>query len=206
MFPVLAEHPGEEVAIDAPRIHQAGHQTLEKPRWRHGIISQPLREPRQPFADHPISISLSHRALPVHAKGVFNPAWSPCNTFANRTLALVRRLAGRRGLHVRPMARVRRPEPASAPKCAGLLAATITGMVAVVGDADSMEPFQRVGIGVTDPVGAHPDQEVVSIREDVAGPADHAMVRRVVPRAPVPLASRRRMDRDRSVAHLEVIG
>ena len=48
---------------------------------------------------------------------------------------------------------------------------TITGMVAFVGDADSMKPFQRVRIGVTDSVGAHPDQEVVSIREDVAGPA-----------------------------------
>jgi hypothetical protein len=91
-------------------------------------------------------------------------------------------------------------------KCAGLLAATITGMVAIVGDADAMEPFERVRIGVTDPVGAHTDQEVVSIREDVAGPADHAVVRRVVPGAAVPLASRRRMDRDRSVAHLELIG
>ena len=97
-------------------------------------------------------------------------------------------------------------EPASAAKCAGFLAATIAGMVAIVGDADSMEPFQRVRIGVTDSVGAHPDQEVVSIREDVAGPTDHAVVRRVVPGAAVPLASRRRMDRDRSVAHLELIG
>jgi len=97
-------------------------------------------------------------------------------------------------------------EPALAAKCAGLLAATITGMVAIVGDADPMEPFQRVRIGVTDSVGAHPDQEVVSIREDVARPADHAVVRRVVPGAPVPLASRRRMNRDRSVAHLELIG
>jgi hypothetical protein len=79
-------------------------------------------------------------------------------------------------------------------------------MVAIVRDADSMEPFERVRIGVTDSVGAHPDQEVVSIREDVAGPADHAVVRWVVPWAVVPLASRRRMDRDRSVAHLELIG
>ena len=79
-------------------------------------------------------------------------------------------------------------------------------MVAIVGNADPMEPFQRVRIGVTDPVGAHPDQEVVSIREDVAGPAHHAVVRRVVPGAAIPLASRRRMDRDRSVAHLELIG
>jgi hypothetical protein len=79
-------------------------------------------------------------------------------------------------------------------------------MVAIVGDANAMEPFERVRIGVTDPIGAHPDQEVVAIREDVAGPTDHAVVRRVVPRAAVPLASRRRMDRDRSVAHLELIG
>jgi hypothetical protein len=97
-------------------------------------------------------------------------------------------------------------QPSSAAKCVGLLTATITGMVAIVGDADSMEPFQRVRIGVTDSVGAHPDQEVVSIREDVAGPADHAVVRRIVPGAPVPLASRGRMDRDRCVAHLELIG
>ena len=79
--------------------------------------------------------------------------------------------------------------PASAEECAGLLAATIAGMVAIVGDADPMEPFQRVRIGVTDAVGAHPDQEVVAIREDVAGPVDHAVVRRVVPGAVVPLAS-----------------
>jgi len=74
-------------------------------------------------------------------------------------------------------------------------------MVAIVRDADPMKPFQRVRIGVTDSVGAHADQEVVSIREDVAGPADHAMVRRVVPGTGVPLASRRRMDGDRSLAH-----
>jgi len=79
--------------------------------------------------------------------------------------------------------------PASAEECEGLLAATIAGMVAIVGDADPMEPFQRVRIGVTDAVGAHPDQEVVAIREDVAGPIDHAVVRRVVPGAVVPLAS-----------------
>jgi hypothetical protein len=48
-------------------------------------------------------------------------------------------------------------QPSSAAKCVGLLTATITGMVAIVGDADSMEPFQRVRIGVTDSVGAHPD-------------------------------------------------
>jgi hypothetical protein len=59
---------------------------------------------------------------------------------------------------------------------------------------------------MTDPVGAHPDQEVVSIRKDVAGPADHAVVRRVVPGTAVSLASRKRMDRDRSMAHLELIG
>jgi hypothetical protein len=79
-------------------------------------------------------------------------------------------------------------------------------MVAIVGDADATEPFERVRVGVTDSVGAHPDQEVVSIREDVAGPADHAVVRWVVPGAVVPLASRRRMDSDRSVAHVELIG
>jgi hypothetical protein len=79
-------------------------------------------------------------------------------------------------------------------------------MVAIVSDADPMEPFQRVRIGVTDSVGAHPDQEVVSIREDVAGPGDHAVIRRVVPGAVVPIASRRRMDRDRGMAHLELIG
>jgi hypothetical protein len=79
-------------------------------------------------------------------------------------------------------------------------------MVAIVADAGAMEPFKRVRIGVTDPIGAHADQEVVSIREDVPGPADHAVVRRVMPGAAVPLASRRRMDRDRSVAHLELIG
>jgi len=79
-------------------------------------------------------------------------------------------------------------------------------MVAIVGDAYSMEPLQRVRIGVTDSVGAHPDQEVVSIREDVAGPAEHAVVRRVVPGAAVPLASRRRMDRNRGVAHPKLIG
>jgi hypothetical protein len=49
-------------------------------------------------------------------------------------------------------------DAASAGKCVGLLAATIAGMVAIVGDADPMEPFQRVGIGVTDSVGANPDQ------------------------------------------------
>ena len=96
--------------------------------------------------------------------------------------------------------------PASAEECEGLLAATIAGMVAIVGDADPMEPFQRVRIRMTDAVGAHPDQKVVAIREDVAGPTDHAVVRRVVPGAAVPFASRRRMDRDRSVAHLELIG
>ena len=78
---------------------------------------------------------------------------------------------------------------ASVGECAGFLAATIAGMVAIVGDADPMEPFQRVRIGVTDSVSAHPDQEVLSIREDVAGPTDHAVVRRVVPGAVVPLAS-----------------
>ena len=87
-----------------------------------------------------------------------------------------------------------------------LLAATITDMLPIVGNADSMKPFQRVRIRVTDSVRAYPDQEVVSLGEDVAGPADHAVVRRVVPGAVVPLASRRRMDRDRSVAHLELIG
>jgi hypothetical protein len=56
---------------------------------------------------------------------------------------------------MRPVAPVLRQEPALAAECAGLLA-TITGMVAVVGDADSMEPFQRVRIGMTDSVGAHP--------------------------------------------------
>jgi hypothetical protein len=55
----------------------------------------------------------------------------------------------RRGLPGRRVARVFRQEPASAAKCTGLLAATITGMVAIVGDADSMETFQRVRIGVT---------------------------------------------------------
>jgi hypothetical protein len=74
------------------------------------------------------------------------------------------------------MKRVLGNQPSSAAKCLGLLTATIAGMVAIVGDADSMEPFQRVRIGVTDSVGAHPDQEVVSIREDVAGPANHAVV------------------------------
>jgi len=49
-------------------------------------------------------------------------------------------------------------------------------MVAIVGDVDPVKPFQRVRIGVTDSVGAHADQEVVSIREDVARSADHAMV------------------------------
>jgi hypothetical protein len=91
-------------------------------------------------------------------------------------------------------------------KCAGLLTATVAGMVAIVGDADSMKPFQRVRIGVTETIDAHPDEEVVSIREDVAGPADHAVVRRVMPGAALPLASRRRMDRDRSVGHSELIG
>ena len=79
-------------------------------------------------------------------------------------------------------------------------------MVSVVGDADSMEPFQRVGIGMTDSVDANPHQEVVSIREDVARPGNHAVIRRVVPRAVVSLASRRRMDRDRGVAHHVLIG
>jgi hypothetical protein len=79
-------------------------------------------------------------------------------------------------------------------------------MLAIVGNADSMEPFQRVRIRVTDSVRAYPDQEVVSLGEDVAGPVDHAVVRRVVPGAVVPLAPRRRMDRDGSVAHLQLIG
>jgi hypothetical protein len=79
-------------------------------------------------------------------------------------------------------------------------------MVAIIGDADAMEPFQRVRIGVTDSVGAYPDQEFVSIREDVAGPPDHAVVRRVVPSTAIPFASRRRMDHDRSVTHPELIG
>ena len=35
-----------------------------------------------------------------------------------------------------------RKKPASAAECAGLLAATIAGMVAIVGNADPMEPFQ----------------------------------------------------------------
>jgi hypothetical protein len=43
------------------------------------------------------------------------------------------------------MTRVRRSEPASAPKGAGLLAATIAGMVAIVRDADSIKPFPRYG-------------------------------------------------------------
>ena len=89
---------------------------------------------------------------------------------------------------------------------AGLLAATITGMVAIVGDADPMEPFQRVRIGVTDSIEAHADEDVVSVSEDIAGPADHAVVRRVVPGTAVSLASRRRMGRDRSLAHVELIG
>jgi hypothetical protein len=97
-------------------------------------------------------------------------------------------------------------KPALLAKRVRLLAATIAGMVAIVRDADSMKPFQRVWIGVTDPVGAHADQEIVSICEDVAGPADHAVVRRVVPGAGVSLASRRRMDGDGSVAHPERIG
>jgi hypothetical protein len=104
------------------------------------------------------------------------------------------------------LARVFRQEPASAAKGAGLLAASIAGMFAIVADADPMKPFQRVRIGVTDSVCAHPDQKVVSIREDVAWPADHAVVRWIVPGAVVSLASRRRMDRDRGVAHLELIG
>jgi hypothetical protein len=79
-------------------------------------------------------------------------------------------------------------------------------MVAIVGDADPMEPFQRVRIGVTDSIEAHADEEVVSVSEDSVGPADHAVVRRVVPGTAEPLASRRRMGRDRSVAHLELIG
>jgi hypothetical protein len=57
------------------------------------------------------------------------------------TARLDSRFAVRRRLPVRPMTRVRRPEPASAPKGAGLLAATIAGMVAIVRDADSMKPF-----------------------------------------------------------------
>ena len=97
-------------------------------------------------------------------------------------------------------------KPASAAKFARLLAATIAGMVAIVRDTDSMKPIQRVRIGVADSVGAHADQQVVSIREDVARPANHAVVRRIVPGAAVPLASRRRMDGDRSVAHFERIG
>jgi hypothetical protein len=103
------------------------------------------------------------------------------------------------------MKRVLGNQMSSAAKRVGLLTATITGMVAIVAGAESMEPFQQVRIGVTDSVGAHPDQEIVSIREDV-GPADHAVVRRIVLGAAVPLASRGRMDRDHSVAHLELIG
>jgi hypothetical protein len=74
---------------------------------------------------------------------------------AARFPRLDRRLAVRRGLPVRPMARVRRLKPALAPEFAGLLAAAITRMVAVVGDADPVEPSQRVRIGVTDSVDAH---------------------------------------------------
>jgi hypothetical protein len=138
-------------------------------------MSQRLREPRQPFADHPISIGFSHSAQQVHA----NEYWPGVVEMQHdrEPNACLRPSARRaRGFRVCLMARVRRPEPASAPKCEGLLTPTITGMVAILGDADSMEPFQRVRIRMTDSVGAHPNQEVVLIREDVAGPTDHAAV------------------------------
>jgi hypothetical protein len=64
-----------------------------------------------------------------------------------------------------------------------LSTAAITLMCAVVIDPNSMEPLERVGIGVADPVRTFPDQEVVSLNKDVAGPSHHAVIRRVVPGA-----------------------
>jgi hypothetical protein len=76
-------------------------------------------------------------------------------------------------------------------------------MDAVVGNPDSMEPFQRVGIGVPDPVRAHPFHEVVSIRTDHSHPGVHVMIRRVMPGTVKACAPLRRMDRDGVMAHVQ---
>jgi hypothetical protein len=87
---------------------------------------------------------------------------------------------------------------------ASLLAAAITLVGAVVGNSDSMEPFHRVGIGVPDPVWAHPFHEVVSIRTDHSHPSVHVMIRWVMPGTVKARTPRRRMDRDGVMAHLQL--
>jgi hypothetical protein len=62
-----------------------------------------------------------------------------------------------------------------------VFAATVAFMYAIVGDADSMEPFKGVRIRVRDIVRAHPFHEVMSVRTDPAEPRLHVMVRWVVP-------------------------
>jgi hypothetical protein len=75
-------------------------------------------------------------------------------------------------------------------------------MDAVVGNADSTEPFHRVGIGVPDPMGAPLFHGVMSIATDRSGPRVHVVIRWVVPGTVKAGAPRRRMDRDSVVAHV----
>ena len=83
------------------------------------------------------------------------------------------------------------------------LATAVAHMDAVVGNADSTEPFQRVGIGVADPVRAHPFHEVMSIGTDRSRPRVHVVIRWVMPWTVKARAPRRRMDRYSVVAHVQ---
>jgi hypothetical protein len=76
-------------------------------------------------------------------------------------------------------------------------------MDAVVGNTDSTEPFQRVGIGVPDSVRANPFHQVMSIGTDSSRPHVHVMIRWVMPWTVKARAPRRRMDRNGVMAHVK---
>jgi hypothetical protein len=84
-----------------------------------------------------------------------------------------------------------------------LLAAAVALMGAVIGNADPMEPFHRVGVGVPDSVWAHSFHEVVSIRTDHSHPGVHVMIRRVMPGTVIARTPLGRMDRDSVMAHVQ---
>jgi len=83
------------------------------------------------------------------------------------------------------------------------LATAVAHMDAVVGNADSTEPFQRVGIGVADSVRAHSFHEVMSIGTDRSRPRVHLVIRWVMPGTVKASAPRRRMDRNGVMAHVK---
>jgi hypothetical protein len=84
-----------------------------------------------------------------------------------------------------------------------LPAAAVALVTAVVGDADAMEPLERIRVGVADLVPADAFDEVVPIHADPSRPGDHVMIRRVVPGAAIALTPRRGVDRDGGMAHLK---